>query len=152
MIFVSKTLIALIILAVVAGAALVVSSAGSGPSSPSSSETTGPAAPTSTQTIQNTNPMPRAEGDEVNVDITARGFSPQTLTVKAGTQVTWQNKSGATVSIASGPHPSHTNYPPLNLGEVESGAAVSLVFDKAGSYGYHDHLSPAQKGTIVVRP
>jgi len=85
------------------------------------------------------------------VNITAGGFTPQTLAIKSGTTVTWTNTSGGDVSINSDPHPTHTLYPPLNLGRVSDGGSVSLTFNKAGSYGYHNHLNPAQKGTIVVQ-
>ncbi|MBI4029014.1 MAG: cupredoxin domain-containing protein [Candidatus Blackburnbacteria bacterium] len=84
------------------------------------------------------------------VTITASGFQPQTITVKAGDKVTWTNNRGADVSIDSDPHPIHTSYSPLNLGVISGDQSVSLVFDKPGTYGYHNHLSPLQKGTIVV--
>ncbi len=85
------------------------------------------------------------------VTITSSGFDPQNTTVVSGTKVTWVNKSGASVSINSDPHPTHTDYPPLNLGIVADGQSVSLVFDKLGSYGYHNHLSPDQRGTIIIQ-
>ncbi len=88
--------------------------------------------------------------NEVTVQVTASGFVPQTLTVKAGTKVTWVNQSGQAISINSNPHPIHTDYPPLNLGRVDDGGSVSLVFDKAGTYGYHNHLNPSQTGMVVV--
>ncbi len=97
-------------------------------------------------------PTPEATSNsEVTVQVTASGFDPQTVTVKAGTKVTWMNNSGQTVSINSNPHPIHTDYPPLNLGRVDDGGSVSLVFDKPGSYGYHNHLQPSQTGEIIVQ-
>ncbi len=87
---------------------------------------------------------------EAKVTVTESGFSPETLTVKTGTEVTWVNNGGAAVQIASSPHPTHTDYPPLNLGVVQDGESVSLVFDQAGTYKYHNHLNPSQKGTLVV--
>ena len=64
--------------------------------------------------------------------------------------VTWVNESGAGVSINSDPHPTHTDYAPLNLGEVADAGSVSLSFPKAGVYKYHDHYHPKVKGTITV--
>lgn len=86
-----------------------------------------------------------------SVTLSADGFSPATLTVKVGTKVTWTNKSGGAATINSSPHPIHTDYQPLNLGTFQDGGTLSLTFDKAGTYGYHNHLDPSQKGTIVVQ-
>ncbi len=112
-----------------------------------------PAAPTTT--TQQTSPSPVAPTSatmekETTVTVSATGFQPQTVTIKVGEKVTWVNKSGATVSINSAVHPTHLVYPPLNLGTVADGASVSLVFPKAGTYKYHNHLNPTQFGTVVV--
>ena len=85
-----------------------------------------------------------------NVAITSTGFEPATITIKAGTKVIWTNKSGAVATVNSAMHPTHLVYPPLNLNEVEDGKTVELVFDKAGTYKYHDHLNPSRFGTVVV--
>lgn len=85
------------------------------------------------------------------VTLTADGFSPATLTVKAGTKVTWTNQSGASATVNSDPHPIHTDYAPLNLGSFIDGEILSLTFDKTGTYGYHNHLNPSQSGTIIVQ-
>jgi len=86
----------------------------------------------------------------MSVKISPSGFEPSQIKIKRGSKVTWLNESGSVVSIASDPHPTHTNYPPLNLGILENGTSVSLVFDSSGNYGYHDHLNPAHKGTVIV--
>lgn len=88
---------------------------------------------------------------DATVTITASGFNPQTITVATGTKVIWINKSGTDVSINSNNHPTHLLYPPLNLGLVPNGGSVSLVFDKPGTYGYHNHLSPDQLAVVVVQ-
>lgn len=94
---------------------------------------------------------PVAVISESIVNITSKGFEPKTLTIGVDTTVTWINKSGSVVSINSDPHPVHTAYPPLNLGTVDDSKSVSLIFDKPGTYGYHNHLQPSQKGTIIVQ-
>lgn len=86
----------------------------------------------------------------VTVTLTSSGFDPATITVKAGTKVTWVNKSGVEATVNSDKHPTHLLYTPLNLGSFVRGASLSLVFDKPGSYGYHNHLDPSQTGTVVV--
>lgn len=98
-------------------------------------------APTSSEAPQSQN----------TVTLTSNGFSPATLTIKAGSSVTWVNKSGETATVNSDPHPIHTAYPPLNLGSFSDGATLSLTFDKPGSFGYHNHLQPSEKGTIIVQ-
>lgn len=100
--------------------------------------------------IASATPSPTATNSADTVTLTATGFNPDILTVKVGMTVTWINKSGEEAAIDSDPHPIHTSYPPLNLGTVADGASVSLTFDKAGTYHYHNHLNPSERGTIVV--
>ncbi|HYK08971.1 MAG TPA: cupredoxin domain-containing protein [Candidatus Eisenbacteria bacterium] len=85
------------------------------------------------------------------VTLTQNGFSPSVVTIKVGQTVTWTNKSGATATVNSDPHPTHTAYPPLNLGSFTDGGTLSLTFTKAGTYGYHNHFNPGEKGTIIVQ-
>lgn len=87
---------------------------------------------------------------QVEVVLGASGFSPATVTIKAGTKVVWTNKSGGMETVNSDPHPQHTDYPPLNLGRFAAGESLSLVFEKAGTYKYHNHLDASQRGTVVV--
>lgn len=84
------------------------------------------------------------------ITLTADGFSPKTLTIPTGTKVSWTNQSGSDGTVNSSPHPTHTDYPPLNLGNLPNGGTVSLVFDKPGTYKYHNHLNSTQFGTIIV--
>lgn len=85
-----------------------------------------------------------------NVTVTNDGFSPKTLTVKTGTKVVWTNKSDGTVNVSSDNHPTHLLYPFLNLGSFAVGSSVEVVVEKAGTYTYHNHLNPSQKGTIIA--
>ena len=87
---------------------------------------------------------------EVAVTETANGFEPQSVTVKVGTKVVWTNKSGATGNVSSAKHPTHLEYPPLNMPNFEDGETVSLVFDTPGTYRYHDHVNPSRFGTVIV--
>lgn len=88
---------------------------------------------------------------EMAVNVTNNGFDPATVTVKIGTKVTWMNKNSDSVIIASDPHPLHTDYPPLNLGSLGAGQSASLVFNKQGSYSYHNHLNPSEIGKVIVQ-
>lgn len=87
---------------------------------------------------------------ENTVEVTSSSFTPQSITVKAGTKVTWVNKSGDVANVSSDYHPTHLLYPPLNLGNFDNGSSVFLVFDKKGKYTYHNHLNPSATGVVVV--
>lgn len=105
---------------------------------------------TVTPTISPETTPPATQTSDETVILTETGFSPAKLTIKAGTKVTWSNRSGNGATVNSDPHPIHTGYQPLNLGSFQNGETLSLTFDKPGTYGYHNHLNPSQKGTIVV--
>ncbi len=119
-----------------------------------SNQTTTPSTVEPTTSVQSTGESKTTGSTEVEkettVNATANGFEPQTVTVKAGAKVTWVNKSGAVANVSSAKHPTHLLYPPLNLGNVTDGQSVSLVFDTAGTYKYHNHLDASQTGTVVV--
>lgn len=87
---------------------------------------------------------------EVIIDVTEKGFSPETITIKAGTRVVWINRTKGTVTVNSDKHPTNLLYPPLNLGEFGKGSSVQLVFDKPGKFTYHNYLIPSQTGTVIV--
>lgn len=90
------------------------------------------------------------QNKEEPVSLTESGFDPQTISVKAGTKVVWKNDTKSVANVSSDKHPTHLLYPPLNLGSFESGDTVSLIFKDKGSFGYHNHLNPAETGTVVV--
>ena len=101
-----------------------------------------------------TTPYGQAAVQSVNqntVKITASGFEPAKITIKAGETVVWSNQSDNTGNVSSAPHPAHTDYPPLNLDDIAPGASVSLTFPTAGTYKYHNHLDPSRFGSITVQ-
>ena len=77
-------------------------------------------------------------------------FEPSTLTVKAGTTVTWTNQDSTSHQVASNPHPAHTDLPGLDSGTLSQGQTYSFTFTTKGTFGYHCHLHPSMQGTIVV--
>ncbi len=82
--------------------------------------------------------------------LTANGYEPAEIKIKAGAQVVWTNKSGNTATVNSDNHPAHLLWPFLNLGTFKNGETVSVIFDKAGTYTYHNHFNPTQKGKVIV--
>ena len=131
------TVIVVVFVVAAAGAFLLLNKNGDGSPSPEASTTQSPqvAALVSEQNI---------------ITLTENGFSQESLTIKTGESVTWQNNSGMRATINSDPHPSHTDYEPINLGQFSDGESLNLTFDTPGIYGYHNHLNPSQVGTIVV--
>ncbi|MBI4035879.1 cupredoxin domain-containing protein [Candidatus Daviesbacteria bacterium] len=102
-------------------------------------------------TIQATAPASLPTQQQNTITLTSSGFSPTTLTIKAGDKVTWINKSSTSATVNSSPHPAHTDYSPLNLGSFVDGETLSLTFDKAGTYKYHNHFNASQFGSIIVQ-
>ncbi|MBI4009056.1 cupredoxin domain-containing protein [Candidatus Roizmanbacteria bacterium] len=148
----NKTLIGIVVaVLVILGAVVVMKSQQTTQVAPSQSQeattTVSPEEATASPEITTENAMMEKE---VKVNLTDSGFDPQEITVKVGTKVVWVNKTDQTGNVSSAKHPTHLVYPPLNLGDFEPGESVSLVFNEAGSYGYHDHLNPSQFGKVVV--
>lgn len=90
------------------------------------------------------------QSNSADVTVTANGFEPKDITIKAGDKVTWTNESSAKVTINSAVHPTHLLWPFLNLGSFENGQVVSVVFEKIGTYKYHNHFNASQVGTVTV--
>lgn len=95
-------------------------------------------------------PSPFDRGKEKVVTLTASGFDPKTVTITEGTRVLWMNKSGKMGTVNSDDYPTNRLYPFLNLGAFPDGSSVQVVFDKAGTYTYHNHLNPDQTGKVIV--
>jgi plastocyanin len=81
-------------------------------------------------------------------------FSPSTLTVKAGTKVTWTNNDGATHDVAStdGPGTDAATTGLFAGGPLGSGESFSYTFAKAGTYYYECtiHASMATMHAAVI--
>ena len=72
-------------------------------------------------------------------------FVPASVTVAAGSMVTW---------MSAGP-PTHTSTslasPPVwDSGNIAGGGHYSHTFAKPGTYRYHCKIHPSMKGTVVV--
>ena len=99
--------------------------------------------------------------EEANViTYTDTGYSPSDLEITAGETVIFKNESQQSMWPASAMHPTHKDYPTTGgcLGStfdacmgVQPGDSWSFKFDIAGNWKYHDHLSPKNFGTIIVK-
>jgi plastocyanin len=71
-------------------------------------------------------------------------FTPQTLTVKAGTKVTWINKDDIPHGIAS------SNNAFKKSGALDTDDSYSFTSTTPGTYGYFCYLHPHMVGSIIV--
>ena len=96
-------------------------------------------------------PVGQAVGETSVVIYRDAGFSPSVLHVKRGTTVTFRNESNTELWVASNPHPAHTDYPEVNsTGMLQPGQEYKFTFTRVGTWGFHNHLKPAETGTVSV--
>lgn len=114
-----------------------------------SGEATPPAAGTSSASA----PGAKTGGvvERVVVTYSDSGFSPNSVTVKAGTTVTFTNGSSGNMWVASAVHPTHQLLPGFDqLKSVSKGGTYDYTFVKIGTWKYHNHMSPSDTGSVVV--
>lgn len=76
-------------------------------------------------------------------------FSPASLTIKAGTTVTWKNTTAAPHTVTSDDGKSFDSGS-ANPIAPQSGT-FSFTFSTAGTFAYHCAIHPFMKATIVVQ-
>jgi plastocyanin len=74
-------------------------------------------------------------------------FTPSTLTVAAGTTVTWVNNDEEPHTIVNVGQPTRV----FKSGGLDGGDTYSFVFDKPGTYDYICSIHPHMSGQIVVK-
>jgi plastocyanin len=93
------------------------------------------------QTTQAAPPAAPPAGADVKIDNFA--FTPATLTVPVGTQVTWTNRDDI-------PHTVLSDDKSIKSKALDTDEKFSFTFTKPGTYSYFCSLHPKMKGTIVV--
>lgn len=116
--------------------------------------------PSDTEMTQQTTPTTAEEQlpiEETNmikqtmVEYTDAGFVPNTVTVPVGTTVTFTNNTENSMWVASDPHPAHTDFSAFDQKEgVKKEDGYSFAFTQKGTWSYHNHLMPKNKGMVVV--
>jgi plastocyanin len=96
-------------------------------------------APTATMSV--TAPGAPANGNQVNIDGFA--FVPVTLTVSAGSTVTWTNRDEEPHTVAATDGSFHSP-------GMGTGATFSHTFSTAGTFDYLCSIHPMMHGTVVV--
>lgn len=70
-------------------------------------------------------------------------YNPETITVTAGTTITWTNKDGIIHTVTS-----DTGL--FDSGNIASNGTYSLKFANSGTFPYHCTFHPAMTGKVVV--
>ncbi len=90
---------------------------------------------------------------QAEVTMTGSGYEPAEVAIRAGESVRWTNDSQWPMWVASDPHPSHDGLKGFDQRQLlRRGQTYQFTFEQAGTYGYHDHLNPAKRGTVRVNP
>ena len=85
------------------------------------------------------------------ISYTDSGFEPKDISISLGTMVHFVNESSIDMWVASDDHPAHTDLPTFDQFKGSGpGEQYVYIFDQAGEWKYHDHLSPTAVGTITV--
>ncbi len=93
-----------------------------------------------------TSPAVAARTDAAPPIVIARDFmfAPATITVKAGSTVTWKNADDEPHSVVS-----ETGL--FRSGALDTSESFTFRFDRPGTYHYACSIHPRMVGTIVVR-
>lgn len=103
------------------------------------------------------------DGRAATVTVEHVAFSPASLEIDAGTEVTWTNRDAEVVHTATSGLPGDKGVPGLDNGtqpkpdgtfdgEMDGAdASFSFTFDEAGTYAYFCRVHQSMTGEIVVR-
>ena len=120
--------------------------------------------PTSTPTNTPT-PIPTDVPSSTTITYSYLGFSPKTVTIKKGDSVTFKNTSSLDMWVASNYFPTSKLYPGTDAAKCDitptpvmfdacvgasTGDSWSFTFNSVGHWPFHNHLKPADGGTITV--
>jgi plastocyanin len=85
---------------------------------------------------------------QVIVSIKARSFDPATISIKAGTTVTWINEDPMIHRVV---HLPEVNHPELfNSGSLSSGQSYSYKFQENGRFAYSDPQIGGGRSYLVI--
>lgn len=88
-------------------------------------------------------PSTAASPEPAQIVIKDYMFGPNSLTIKAGTTVTWANKDDE-------PHTVVSDTGLFRSGAVDTDDTFTFKFDKPGTYHFTCSIHPRMVGTIVV--
>jgi plastocyanin len=105
--------------------------------------------PTATDNTQiETSPPPDTETpmpvDNVEISMENLAFTPASVTIPPGTNITWVNNDSVTHTVVS-------DEGLFESDEMSGSGTFSHVFSNPGTYSYHCSLHPTMKVTITVQ-
>lgn len=125
---------------------LTVAACGSSGSSSSSGTGGTPASSASTSQSSTSSAAPAGPviKGATTVAIDNYAYKPATITVAAGTKITFVNHDQTA-------HTATSTKPGFDSGTLQPGASHAITVTKAGTYAYYCQFHAFMKGTIVVR-
>lgn len=88
----------------------------------------------------------------ISVTYTDAGFSPSNIEINIGDTVIFTNDSGHKMWVASAQHPTHRVYSEFDDRKgIANGEIYEFVFEKSGTWGYHNHVRAGSTGKVVVK-
>jgi len=126
----------------VLAASLTLAACGSSSSSSSSSRSASSGAGSSSSSAALATAPARS--GVVKVAISNYAFDPATITVAAGTKVTFTNHDQTA-------HTATSTQPAFDTGTVKPGHSVTVVLKKPGTYTYYCQFHAFMRGTVVVK-
>ena len=111
---------------------------------------------TASGVVTTSSAAPAGSGGTGGATIADYTFSPQSITVKAGTTVTWTNNDSVPHNVVSASDDSTGASPTgaFTSGNLTQGQTFSFTFDNAGTYYYECSLHASMAGmhgTVVVQ-
>jgi len=88
-----------------------------------------------------------AATNKTEISIENFSFTPSTLTVGVGTEVTWVNNDEEPHNIVNVGQPTRV----FRSGGLDGGEKYSFIFDKPGTYEYICSIHPHMSGKVVVK-
>ena len=87
-----------------------------------------------------------SQPEVVEVQMTASGFSPASITINKGDYIQFAN-------VDSAPHwPISNDYSGFDAkASVASGKYYRFEFNNAGTFSYYDYLNSTEKGIVIVK-
>jgi plastocyanin len=86
---------------------------------------------------------PVPSGNPNQVRIQDFGFTPPTLSVTVGTQVTWVNGGPSNHTVTA-------NDGSFDAGTIQRNASFNFTFTKAGTFAYHCSIHPTMTASVTV--
>ena len=89
---------------------------------------------------------PQVQGTTTpSILISGFAFSPASISIAAGSTVTWTNNDGFSHTVTS-----TAGSPAFNSGAMGNGAVFSVTFSTVGTWNYRCGIHTTMLGTIVV--